>query len=54
MNIEATHLQDDLTKFYDERYRDGYMQEWPVSKKQRIYELIKELNLPEAGDALDF
>jgi len=30
------------------------MEEWPIEKKQRVLEVIKSLNLPETGDALDF
>jgi SAM-dependent methyltransferase len=30
------------------------MEEWPVEKKQRIFDFILELNLPETGEALDF
>lgn len=41
-------------KFYDNRYDNGYMDEWPAEKKQRVYQLIKNLNLPENGNALDF
>jgi SAM-dependent methyltransferase len=41
-------------KFYEERYQEGYMDEWPVWKKNRVIELIHELDLPETGNALDF
>jgi SAM-dependent methyltransferase len=30
------------------------MDGWPEHKKNRIFEVIKSLNLPETGDALDF
>lgn len=40
--------------FYDERYRHGYMEEWPEQKKRRILDVIRELELPREGDALDF
>lgn len=39
--------------FYDDWYASGYMDEWPVQKKQRVFEIIKNLNLPEKGDILD-
>jgi 2-polyprenyl-3-methyl-5-hydroxy-6-metoxy-1,4-benzoquinol methylase len=40
--------------FYEERYDHGYMDEWSVEKKQRVFEVIRSLGLPEKGDALDF
>lgn len=48
------HDESEITKFYDDRYCSGYMEEWPIEKKQRIFELITGLNLPEWGEALDF
>lgn len=44
----------DLKEFYDQRYSDNYMDEWPLEKKNRVYEVIKRLNLPETGVALDY
>jgi len=41
-------------EFYDDRYVKGYMEKWPVDKKKRVYEVIKSLNLPDKGEALDF
>jgi len=40
--------------FYDHRYANGYMDEWPADKKNRIFGIVKKLNLPERGDALDY
>jgi len=40
--------------FYQERYRHGYMDEWPIEKKRRIFEVIRWLELPDVGDILDF
>jgi SAM-dependent methyltransferase len=40
--------------YYEERYASGYMDEWPVAKKERVFGLIRELGLPAAGRALDF
>ena len=40
--------------FYDGRYAKGYMEQWPVDKKTRVFEVIKNLNLPDKGEALDF
>lgn len=42
------------TDFYEKRYSTGYMDEWPVEKKWRVFDIIKNLNLPETGEALDF
>lgn len=46
--------QDAAVDFYEERYAQGYMDEWPVERKQRIVEVIRSLDLPEAGEAIDF
>lgn len=40
--------------FYDQRYQDGYMEEWDDIKKGKVKEVIQLLNLPEKGKALDF
>lgn len=40
--------------FYNERFSSGYLDEWPLDQMNRILEIIKSLNLPETGDALDF
>jgi trans-aconitate methyltransferase len=40
--------------YYHERYIHGYMDDWPYEKKQRIFELIRSIELPDKGDALDF
>jgi SAM-dependent methyltransferase len=41
-------------KYYDERYRRGYMSDWPAEKCQRVAALIAQLSLPACGRALDF
>ncbi|PLX99370.1 MAG: hypothetical protein C0623_09880 [Desulfuromonas sp.] len=46
--------QDQSKKFYDARYEQGYLREWPVERKARITEIIQSLDLPETGKALDF
>lgn len=40
--------------FYENRYEKGYMDEWPVEKKQRVFEILRSLPLPETGEALDY
>jgi len=56
MSHDPRGLYDERTseRFYDERYSDGYMDDWPAEKKQRVHEIIKSFELPEQGDALDF
>ena len=54
LNFMNLNNENDTIKFYDDRYSKGYMEEWPIEKKQRVLELIKSLNLPETGDALDY
>ena len=41
-------------EFYEERYEQGYMEEWPAERKRRLFQVLSELSLPEQGDALDF
>lgn len=41
-------------EFYEQRYRDGYMKHWPDEKQKRIFNVIRQLQLPEIGEALDF
>lgn len=38
--------QDVADQYYEDRYKDGYMDEWPEWKKLRVIELIAELKLP--------
>jgi cyclopropane fatty-acyl-phospholipid synthase-like methyltransferase len=49
MKNKATSVE-----FYEQRYSQGYMEEWPIEKKQKIVELIQSLQLPQKGEALDF
>lgn len=46
--------KDDSSRFYEEHYRSGYMEQWPAEKKQRVFETIQKLSLPGRGEALDF
>jgi len=45
--------KQEASVFYDARYERGYMDEWPLEKKQRVLGLVKGFNLPETGEALD-
>jgi SAM-dependent methyltransferase len=40
--------------FYQERYAHGYMDQWPIEQKQRILEVVRSLELPDLGEAIDF
>lgn len=40
--------------FYEDRYQHGYLDEWPIEKKQRIVDVLLDLHLPSTGEALDF
>lgn len=40
-------------KFYDDRYKHGYMGYWSSFEQKKIVDLIQELNLPEKGKLLD-
>ncbi len=50
--IEIENKTD--SEFYDDRYRDGYMEEWDENKKNMIKDVIQKLNLPSTGKLLDF
>ena len=41
-------------RFYDERFRHGYMEDWSLEKLERIAGVLRELRLPAQGRALDF
>lgn len=41
-------------RFYEERYRKGYMEAWPEWKHERVRQLVEEIPLPARGEALDF
>jgi SAM-dependent methyltransferase len=45
---------DVATAYYDERYRAGYMQEWPADKLDRIATLVGRLQLPASGTFMDY
>jgi SAM-dependent methyltransferase len=40
--------------FYESRYAHGYMGHWSSFDKDRLFSLIKSLQLPAQGNALDF
>lgn len=46
--------KDRAKEFYEDRYRGGYMEDWAKEKKQRIFALLKDLDLPETGEAIEF
>jgi len=48
------HNINSAIEFYDERYEEGYMEEWDDSKKRKVEQIIRSLNLPKRGKALDF
>ncbi len=47
------HEIDKARAFYDDRYEDGYMDEWPPELKARIAEVIGDIDLPDSGRAID-
>src|SRR4030043_764330 len=44
----------EVVDFYQKRYAQSYMDEWPIEKKKRVYQLIRDLGLPNVGKAIDF
>lgn len=45
---------EDSKKFYEQRFQQGYVEQWPGDKKKRVANIIQQLNLPTQGRALDF
>jgi SAM-dependent methyltransferase len=54
IEVETLYQREQSVLFYEERFSRGYMDEWPLGKKQRLIDLLKELSLPECGRGLDF
>lgn len=55
MNFNSARNRKSKSKqFYDQRFSEGYMQEWPDEKKNRVLKIIKSLDLPSSGRVLDF
>ena len=50
----ALYDQKKSVEFYENRYEQGYMAEWPIEKKRKIFEIVQDLKLPAKGEALDF
>src|SRR5215510_14767755 len=46
--------RDESTKFYEDRFTKGYVNEWPLEKKQRDKQVVGSLGLPDSGIALDY
>jgi trans-aconitate methyltransferase len=53
-NTSELYDKKQSIEFYENRYEQGYMDEWPIEKKRKVFEVIQELALPEVGEALDF
>lgn len=43
-----------LVDFYEQRYTEGYMEEWSEEKKDRVRSLVRGLGLPGTGKAIEF
>jgi SAM-dependent methyltransferase len=48
------HQKAASKRFYEERYSGDYMDQWPEEKKEKVFDLIHNLQLPETGIALDY
>jgi SAM-dependent methyltransferase len=42
------------TEFYDNRYKQGYMESWDKNKLLKVKEILQSMNLPKNGKAIDF
>lgn len=56
MGTSALYDKDRSVAFYEKRYSDGsgYMEEWPIEKKRRVFDVIRSLGLPIEGEAVDY
>lgn len=54
MTVERVPVANAGAEFYDARYARGYMDAWSAERKARIFDLIRGLELPPTGTALDF
>src|SRR6188768_3230321 len=54
--METVQFEDKKAsvEYYQHRYEQGYMGHWSRFEKDRIRELVRDLKLPEKGNALDF
>jgi SAM-dependent methyltransferase len=54
--METLQFSDrqDSVRFYEDRYAHGYMGHWSAFEKRRLISLIRGLDLPPRGVALDF
>ena len=52
--MKDLHNKDVAIEFYENRYEEGYMEEWDDLKKKKIKEVLRTLDLPANGKALDF
>ena len=54
--MDTIQFQDrkESVEFYEKRYSHGYMGHWSSFDKERLSGLIRSMNLPEQGSALDF
>ena len=53
-NTSLLYDQKQSAEFYEDRYEQGYLEEWPIEKKRKIFEVIQDIQLPAKGEALDF
>lgn len=52
--MQDLHNKETAVEFYEDRYQQGYMEEWDDLKKSKVKEILLQLNLPTKGKALDF
>ena len=52
--MKDLHNKDVAIEFYEDRYEKGYMEEWDDLKKNKVKEVLHDLQLPSTGKALDF
>lgn len=47
------HEPEESIEFYEARYEEGYMEQWPVEYKRKVFEVIRRIQLPQQGEVLD-
>lgn len=50
----ALRRSDASVAFYEDRYKTGYMDDWSALRKRQVLDILRSVELPSTGRALDF
>lgn len=54
MKSKDLYNKEESKIFYESRYENGYMDEWPDDQKHRVFEIVRSLSLIDSGSVVDF